>query len=146
MKDPNVAMDQLHKKNIHSAVAATVGTDSEPPASLMSSEHTRLPQNPRLSFVDEDYVAGRRVPFTTLHSDSLESSSEKMLSPEKLVKTSSSEKTSSSFYMSEVAASAAVKSVTGIRDSIHDTLAISPTTNVLVVAVVNEIKSEHTKE
>ncbi len=40
--------------------------------------------------------------------------------------------------MSEFAASAAVKSVTGIRDSIHDTLATSPTTNVLEVAVVNE--------
>ncbi len=80
------------QNNIHPAIVATMGTDSEPPASLTSSEHTLLSQNPRLSFFDEEYVAGRCVPFSTLHSDSLESSSEKMPSPEKLEKTSSSEK------------------------------------------------------
>ncbi len=125
-----------------------------------TSELTLPRQNPRFSFFDEEYVAGRRVPFPALHSDSYESSPDKTLCLEKLEKTSSSDKTAGSKKQpmdasstsnsnkdgirkrptSEVAASAAVKSVARIRDSIHDALSAAPSTHVPEVAVVNENK------
>ncbi len=92
----------------------------------MTSELTLPSQNPRLSFFDEEYVAGRRVPFPTLLSDSHGSSPDKSLCMEKSKKTSSSDKAASTSSSSkdgirmrptsEVAASAAVKSVAVVNE------------------------------
>ena len=81
----------------------------------MTSELTLPSQNPRLSFFDEEYVAGRRVPFPTLLSDSHGSSPDKTLCMEKSKKTSSSDKTAGSKTQPMDASSTSSSSKDGIR-------------------------------